>query len=205
MKKTGYFLIVAICIFAANIMRAENLPNPLQLSVYVGGLSTVSGVINFPDAEIPPDPNTPVVMSPAIHPSEPSQIGPATCSDYSYSIQGDNCFCVLIGLGSVTSKSCNVTISYHPLTLGMHHATITFVCSRGGIPVIVNVTGTATESPVHGDIDGDGDLSIVDATTLIDMLLTFSNPPAYADLNGDGIATIHDVTEIIDLLLSNNE
>ena len=54
-----------------------------------------------------------------------------------------------------------------------------------------------------GDVDGDGNVSIADVTTLIDMLLsgdTAGNEAA--DCDGDGQISIADVTTLIDYLLS---
>ena len=55
-----------------------------------------------------------------------------------------------------------------------------------------------------GDVNGDGSVSILDATGLIDMLLCGEELPAYADVNGDGIISIIDITALIDMLLSGN-
>ena len=55
-----------------------------------------------------------------------------------------------------------------------------------------------------GDINGDGNIAISDATNLIDQLLSGDELPAYADVNGDGVVTIKDVTDLIDMLLSGN-
>lgn len=57
----------------------------------------------------------------------------------------------------------------------------------------------------NGDIDGDGNVGISDATTLLDMLLggTSSTFNAInADIDGDGELTINDVTQLIDKLLN---
>ena len=54
-----------------------------------------------------------------------------------------------------------------------------------------------------GDVNGDGNIAISDATSLIDMLLGGDELPAWADVNGDGNVTIADVTVLIDMLLGN--
>ena len=54
-----------------------------------------------------------------------------------------------------------------------------------------------------GDINGDGNVAISDATNLIDMLLGGEVLPVWADVNGDGNVTIADVTVLIDMLLGN--
>ena len=55
-----------------------------------------------------------------------------------------------------------------------------------------------------GDVNGDGQTTIADVTTLIDLLLSGANAPAGADVNGDGSVTIADVTALIDMLLAGN-
>ena len=55
-----------------------------------------------------------------------------------------------------------------------------------------------------GDINGDGMISISDATLLIDLLLSSGNDkPSYADVDGNGAVSIRDVTVLIDRLLAN--
>lgn len=54
-------------------------------------------------------------------------------------------------------------------------------------------------------MNGDGNVTINDATLMIDMLLTNGNYDlAAADVNGDGQFTIADVTALIDMLLNGN-
>ena len=55
-----------------------------------------------------------------------------------------------------------------------------------------------------GDVNGDGSVSVGDATNLIDELLSGGDLPAWMDVNGDGNVSIGDVTALIDMLLSSN-
>jgi hypothetical protein len=55
-----------------------------------------------------------------------------------------------------------------------------------------------------GDINGDGNIAISDATNLIDQLLSGDELPAYADVDGDSSVSIKDVTALIDMLLSSD-
>ena len=60
----------------------------------------------------------------------------------------------------------------------------------------------------RGDIDGDGEVSIRDVTTLIDAILTGEHEGIYvesADVNSNGRLDIGDVTTIIDMLLNDIE
>jgi hypothetical protein len=54
-----------------------------------------------------------------------------------------------------------------------------------------------------GDVNGDGEITINDATGLIDLLLSGGGLPTYADVDGDGEVSIRDITQILDMLLSN--
>jgi hypothetical protein len=57
---------------------------------------------------------------------------------------------------------------------------------------------------IIGDVNGDGDVTIKDVTTLIDFLLDSNTDINLegSDINGDGSITIKDVTELIDMLLN---
>ena len=55
---------------------------------------------------------------------------------------------------------------------------------------------------LSGDVNGDGNVSIGDVTSLIDMLLGAGTASPGADCNTDGSVTIADVTTLIDYLLS---
>ena len=188
----------------AYIYRATQMPKNNQMTAYVGWYSSIIGTINIPDAETPYDPNTPVVRTPAAGNEPVSQVAPGGGLGYTYSISGDDCFSVLITRRSSIVKTCDVKIFYRPLTIGTHHATITFSCLAGGCPVTVNVTGTAIEQPQPGDLNGDGIFTIGDATSLIDLLLSDDEMPPFADVNSDNVVSIKDVTVLIDKLLSGN-
>ena len=63
----------------------------------------------------------------------------------------------------------------------------------------------AAGNDVHGDLNGDGKVSITDVTTLINYLLSGDVTPfddIAADVNEDNNITISDVTSLINLLLS---
>jgi len=67
----------------------------------------------------------------------------------------------------------------------------------------VVLTGNGDE-PLIGDVNGDGEVSISDVTSLIDYLLSSDLDlinKEVADVNSDGEVTIGDVTALIDLLL----
>ena len=58
-------------------------------------------------------------------------------------------------------------------------------------------------TPLMGDVNGDGSISIADVTTLIDYLLgkNLEIDILNSDLNSDGIISIADIAGLIDKLL----
>ena len=80
----------------------------------------------------------------------------------------------------------------------------TFVMPASNVKVAA-IFGIASE--IRGDVNGDGTVSIIDVTTLINYLLTHNasgvNVSA-ADCNQDNNVNISDVTALINYLLSSN-
>lgn len=66
----------------------------------------------------------------------------------------------------------------------------------------INGSWVMYTASLPGDVNGDGNVTISDVTSLIDIMLSNGTAPAQADVNGDGNVTISDVTSLIDLLLS---
>ena len=58
-----------------------------------------------------------------------------------------------------------------------------------------------------GDVDGDGDINVVDVTALVNLVVGSGDTSNYkrnaADINGDGIINVVDVTALINIILSN--
>ena len=73
-----------------------------------------------------------------------------------------------------------------------------FVKAGGGD---VTVKLSLTDSTLIGDVNGDGELSIADVTSLIDILLSNGSSSSVADVNNDGEVSIGDVTALINILL----
>jgi hypothetical protein len=59
---------------------------------------------------------------------------------------------------------------------------------------------------MHGDINGDGSVTIADVTALVNIILGKSPAPAsgVADVNTDGSVTIADVTALVNKILGKN-
>ena len=55
-----------------------------------------------------------------------------------------------------------------------------------------------------GDVNGDGVISVKDATDLVDQLLNGEELPLWMDVSGDGTVSIFDITTLIDMLLAGN-
>ncbi|MBQ9467858.1 MAG: alpha-N-acetylglucosaminidase C-terminal domain-containing protein [Clostridia bacterium] len=77
---------------------------------------------------------------------------------------------------------------------------MTYTCQRCGS---VHCEPIPAIERTHGDVDGDGELSINDVTALLDLLAS-SRPDApvvpYTDIDGDGELSINDVTALLDIL-----
>ena len=66
--------------------------------------------------------------------------------------------------------------------------------------------GTAS-TPILGDVNDDGGVSITDVTMLVDVILTGlpqNTDTSIYDINGDGNITISDVTVLVDMILNGN-
>ena len=173
----GLLFILALLVSAIQIQAADNQTkenrfydrSTEQFVAVVGQFASRTGYIHFADAELPPDPNTPV---------DRGFIDPGIDLDfdgggiYSVSIDGDDSemFIANITMMSASENGCTVHITYHPTSIGTHHARLVAYCSNAGSPyTYVNLCGQGVAKP--GDVDGDGRISISDISTLIDMLL----------------------------------
>ena len=115
------------------------------------------------------------------------------------------------------TKTDNSTVTYSveglKLTYDNINVTITNAQGTATLPLaqVLNMEFTndpgTTPSVLTSDVNHDGEVSIVDVTTLIDYLLggdTTGVDLAAADANNDSEVNIEDVTELVDMLLSVN-
>lgn len=168
-----------------------------EFTAFAGQIVTRTGVIRFADAEIPPDPSTPVIMSNGIvFPEIDINI---VSDDYSFTMEGDACFTARIVDKSYTSNMCTVLVTYAPRELGTHTAKLRVYCANAGVPLVtIPLKGEATA--VLGDMDDNGLLTIGDVTGMVDQLLK-GTCDTRADMNNDGKVSIGDVTVLINCLL----
>jgi hypothetical protein len=59
--------------------------------------------------------------------------------------------------------------------------------------------------PVHGDVNGDGEVNIADVNAAIDIILGGNSSTTAADVNGDGEINIADVNSVIDIILGGTQ
>ena len=92
--------------------------------------------------------------------------------------------------------------TYQSGTLLVSSASVEAYRAANGWSKFVNIKGISA-----GDADGDGMLSVTDATSIIDYILSGTTDSFYsinADIDGDGVVSVSDVTAILDMLLSEN-
>ena len=70
------------------------------------------------------------------------------------------------------------------------------------VPAMGAVNHAAT--PMKGDINGDGSLSVNDVTLLVVIILQNKEAGSTADMNGDGEVNITDVSLLISAILGSN-
>ena len=133
-----------------------------------------------------------------------------------YGINGGSTSCRLIMNGADTKLTAygqsNASIRYMQPTLsdgltittpvGAYFNSDGTVVGANGSPIYSQSVVISKSTVTRGDVNGDGNVNISDATTLIDLLLgggTINNPAA--DCNNDGNVTIIDLTALIDYLL----
>jgi len=174
--------------------------NTEAFTALVGQMVARTGLVRFADAEVPPDPSTPVMaLNPGANALPGINIDPQS-EDYWYSLEGDDCFTARILGKSSTSSECTVRIIYAPREMGSHSATLRVYCASAGVPVvIIPLTGEATG--MLGDMNDDGVIGIGDVTGMVSVLLRGHDNLAKGDMDGNGTLDISDVTSLINRLL----
>ena len=65
----------------------------------------------------------------------------------------------------------------------------------------INIVDDLEIEPIIGDVNADGEISIADVTSLVDVVLRQKSTGA-SDVNGDGETSVADITALTDLLLN---
>ena len=58
-----------------------------------------------------------------------------------------------------------------------------------------------SEEFVTGDINGDGDVNVIDVVVLVNVILGFEEENSSSDLNNDGSINVLDVVLLVNLIL----
>ena len=113
------------------------------------------------------------------------------------------------------NNTVTATVSAEPLPVGgginYREATVVFEGKGCYINYTFKQGFNDNPTPLRGDVNGDGEVTIADVNLLIDIILTYrqtsettinmTNP---ADVNMDGEVSIADVNEVINIILGNN-
>ncbi len=87
---------------------------------------------------------------------------------------------------------------------GTMSTTVTFAIEgveAYGVCGATNTDPVVPPTPLKGDVNGDGEVSIADVNALIGMILSDNTSNPRGDVNGDGEINIADVNALIDLIL----
>lgn len=160
----------------------------LSFFATVGQMTTSTEVLRWADAEVPHDPNTPVVRTPGQSTTFGKVPDLDGLSNYSFELSGDGCFGYYVVKASDIVKTSSVKIVYHPTNEGPHQATLTCSCP-GSSTIVITLEGRANPC-------------IADVTSLIDLLLGDDDMPNASDMNADGMVSIADVTFMIDRIIN---
>ena len=105
------------------------------------------------------------------------------------------------------------TVSAEPLPPGLTYREATVVFEGKGCYINYTFKQGFNDypTPLRGDVNGDGEVTIADVNLLIDIIMTYyqtsdttikmTNP---ADVNMDGEVSIADVNEVINIILGKN-
>ena len=66
----------------------------------------------------------------------------------------------------------------------------------------IELPGEASTTTIVGDVNGDGDVNVIDITALIDVIMNDDTSNPRADVNGDGEINVIDITALIDIIMN---
>ena len=66
----------------------------------------------------------------------------------------------------------------------------------------IELPGEASTTTIVGDVNGDGNVNVMDITALIDVIMNDDTSNPRADVNGDGEINVIDITALIDIIMN---
>ena len=58
------------------------------------------------------------------------------------------------------------------------------------------------DQPIIGDVNGDGEVNVLDVVSLVGVILNGDDYTAACDVNGDGVLNVLDIVQLVNLILS---
>ena len=205
MKQTVLLLIAFVLAFGHGLA-AETISSDMvssdqteRFTARIGQTVTRNVDFTFSDNPKPFDPDLPVMFM-GVNQTQ------AVVDENNYSVSISGIDSQMFSASIIqTSGQCTLSVSYSPTDVGYHQAVLSVVYHDSGMfyMAFVNLVGQAIDDTLFpGDVDCDGDVSIKDVTTLIDVILGYNESDgSNADVDGDGEVSIKDVTELIDFIL----
>ncbi len=198
MKQKLVLLIALVLALAQGAVAGDIVDLTAEnFTAYVGQQETRTITLSFKvGSPIDPDPDPPVVDR-------------STREDYTICITGDRPDVFSASITSISYVSiingtmeATVEVTYSPTDVGTHRDTLKLLNNSGRTLAYKKLLGNA--SYLKGDADGDGLVSVADASVLIDYILNGDDNDIImecADVDGDGNITVADVGDLIDTIL----
>ena len=205
--KNKIVVLMALVLTLFHGLKAEDVDRGITLNATMDqNFTAVVGQQDEKTLLLSYDPNAVVRMSMGITDSLVQGTDFIDTKGHSVSVEGADKQMFSASILSVTTSmttyivTVKVKVTYSPTEAGMHHAVLkVFNIFSGEAKSSINLVGEAV-TPLKGDVDGDGQVSINDLTEAINALLNGKDVMA-ADIDCDGMLTITDITYIIDIIL----
>lgn len=169
---------------------------PPQLEVNVGLTTTMAPAIESAEAV-----GRDIVLT-FVHPLKPDSLKKVTLKDAEGNAVDFTLDCTVETAPNGDSLTRIVTLKPTKPKAGEYKITVTDAVNYAGVKGSVSAKVTADDVPLYilGDVDGDGEITIIDATSIQRFLAELSTPwafiPEAADADGDNDITIVDATAI---------
>ena len=169
---------------------------PPQLEVNVGLTTTMAPAIESAEAV-----GRDIVLT-FVHPLKPDSLKKVTLKDAEGNAVDFTLDCTVETAPNGDSLTRIVTLKPTKPKAGEYTITVTDAVNYAGVKGSVSANVTADDVPLYilGDVDGDGEITIIDATSIQRFLAELPTPwafiPEAADADGDNDITIVDATAI---------